>query len=160
MFWKFLSILWNRLLFSSPRNCTTLDKALVFYWKIAGVSDTQIKTMLFPWEVEVCGLFESVVFFPETISVKKSEYYSSVFPFNEEQEARCHQALRLAWPIPMTSCQEACSKPWHLRPELGNHTVVTLYPQTRGMNKSTINEVLKMSNSNTVLPATTGTKTC
>lgn len=56
------------------------------------------------------------------------------------------------------SCQEACSKPWHLRPELGNHTVVTLYPQTRGMNKSTINEVLKMSNSNTVLPATTEIK--
>lgn len=44
------------------------------------------------------------------------------------------------------SCQEVCSEHWHLYPELGNHTVVTLYLYARGMNKSTISEVVKMSN--------------
>lgn len=44
------------------------------------------------------------------------------------------------------SCQEMFSARWYLRPALENHTIVPLCLYTRGMNKSTINEVLNVSN--------------
>lgn len=53
--------------------------------------------MLFPWEIEACGLFELTTFrnFSKNIRV----LLFSLISCTENQKAKGHRALMLAWPI-------------------------------------------------------------
>lgn len=53
--------------------------------------------MLFPWEVEACGLFELTIF--RNFSQEVRVLLFCLIPCTEKQKAKGHQALMLAWPI-------------------------------------------------------------